>query len=214
MNLLEAAYRRLYPESASQEFRLKYSGKFNGYNANIRQRGSTVQANLSKQWLEISTDIQIGLLQELLCRLRKDRQRTMEMDIYAAFLRNAHLVVPKTQTDAVLAASFNRVNEAEFNGLLDMTNLSWSDGLRTLGRYDYGTDTITLSNALAQDAELLDYIMFHEMLHKKHKFGSGNRRTYHSTEFRKQEKAYPNAKELEERLSRLAARKRRWFGLF
>ena len=64
----------------------------------------------------------------------------------------------------------------------------------------YATDTVTLSKALAHDLELVDYVMYHELLHKKHKFTSKNGKSRHHTkEFRIAEKRYPNQELMEKR---------------
>ena len=112
---------------------------------------------------------------------------------------------------SVLEKSFDRVNERYFYNLLEKTNLKWGyPSLSKLGSYEYGTDTIMISKVLENtDKEILDYIMYHEMLHKKHKFTRKNNRNYHHTpEFRKKEKEFENSKLIEKKLRNLLTRKR------
>ena len=113
-----------------------------------------------------------------------------------------------------LEVSFNRVNETFFNGMLDIPNLQWGSGSTTkLGSYEYGSDTITISTIFTDTKrELLDYVMYHEMLHKKFKFESKNGRTlHHSPEFKRMEAKFPNRDLMESEISNLARKHR--FGL-
>jgi len=214
-DLVIEAFSQLYPgKSLTITPVLKYSGKFKGFNANIRQRGSTVTVSMSRQWRGVSKDIQLGLVQDLMTRLWRDRKTTSNIQLYHAFLRNVHLAVPKTKRDEILEASFGRNNERFFNGMMQVTNFEWMDGTRTLGLYEYGTDTIRMTRLLRDHPELLDYVMYHEMLHKKHKFrASPGRHHHHSKEFRDDEAKFGDTARLEREISRVI-RKRKFFGLF
>ena len=211
--MITQAYEQLYNGQIPYQTKLKYSGRFKGYNANIVLRHDLLTINLSKQWRGVSKDIQMGLVQELLVRMFKEKKKTMNIDLYNIFLKKVHIAVPKTQFDSVLAASFQRNNDLFFHGLIEQPNLVWGSGRRKLGHYDFGADAISISKVLADDQGLLDYVMYHEMLHKKHKFSSSyGRQYYHSKAFREEEKKFPNAKELEKRLSTIG--RKRFFGLF
>ena len=93
--------------------------------------------------------------------------------------------------------------------MIDKTNLCWGqNSFSKLGSYEYGSNTITLSKALEEDSELLDYVMYHEMLHKKHKFHSKNGRSYHHTrKIRQDEKEFENP-DLEEKLKKFLRKKK------
>ena len=204
-DMLLSAYRELYPEKAFPYIPVvKYSGKFRGFNANIKLRGSRLTVSLSKQWRGVSKDIQIGLIQDLLVRLLKQKKNTSNIQLYNAFMRNVHLAVPKTKSDPFLANAFSSLNETFFNGMMEKPNFQWMNGTRTLGHYEYGTDTISISRILQRDEQLLEYVLYHEMLHKKHKFSSTpGRQRHHSKAFRIDEAKFPNANELEKRFSKL-----------
>ena len=217
MNLLEKAYQDLWQEANNYTFIVKHSGKFKGYNANIRRYGNTITIGLSKQWRNVSADIKKGLMQSLLVRLFKRKKHTMEMDLYNAFLRHVHVAVPKTKKHPILEKSFTRINTQLFNGLIEMPNLTLADSITKLGHYEYGTDTISISKHLLKRLDLLDYVMYHEMLHKHHKFSSKNGRLRHHTKkFREDEQKFPNAENLEHELSRFVTRtsRKRFFGIF
>ena len=210
--LIKEAYCQLHPEKELKHIiSLEYSRKFKPYNANIKLHGNRLMLNLSKEWKNVSEEIQIGLLQELLVKLFKIRKKTINMELYALFMKNVHLAVPKTKTEQKLEESFNRVNEAYFNGLIDTPNLQWGNASTSkLGSYEYGSDTITISRIFNtfnnEKQELLDYIMFHEMLHKKFKFKNKNgRNLHHSSEFKKMEEKFENKTLIEKEISKITS---------
>lgn len=217
MRLVEKAFKDLFPD---KEFKytdvLKYSGRFKGFNANakLNRFTKTITFNLSKKWRGVDESIKLGLIQGLILRLLKKKGKTINMDLYTNFIKNVHIAVPKTKSHPLLEESFNRVNKLYFAGMIDKPNLTLGKGTRTLGNYDYGADAIAISEILLKHIDLLDYVMYHEILHKKNKFKSKNGRSFHHTKkFKKEEKSYPNSKELEEKLGRIL-RKRKKFLLF
>jgi len=225
MKMAEEAFKGLWPEQeVSHNLSIKYSGRFKGYNANVRLYGNNITFNLSRQWREISRDIKIGLIQELMSKiLGKRKTNSPNIDLYHIFLKRVHIAVPKTKTDTLLETSFNRVNENFFAGTIELPNLCWNNSRRKLGSYDYGSDTITISKMLENsENELMDYVMYHEMLHKKHKFNSKGGKIYHHTkEFRSSERAFPNSHIIEKKLrylrpsaSMVVKKRRKLFGIF
>jgi len=204
-SLVVEAWQTLYPEKElPYEPSLGYSGRFVGLNANIRLSRNVLHVGMSKKWRTIDKAIQIGLIQHLLIRLKRDARKTTNIDLYHAFLKHAHIGVEKTESDPELEASFDKINEEYFVGMLERPNLVWSDGYQRLGFYDYGRDTIAISRVLRKDVRLLDYVMYHEMLHKKHKFASsGSRTIHHSRQFREDEAKFKDAPMLEKQLGRL-----------
>ena len=218
MKLLEQSFNELFPDKKLEnyEFKIKYTDRFKPYNANVRYRGNSLQFNLSKKWRKISKEIQIGLIQGLMLRIFKEKKRTTNIDLYNNFMKSLHISIPKTDTDPILEEAFNKINEKYFFGLIERPNLMWHDSIRRLGSYEYGTDAISMSRVLENDTDLLDYVMYHEMLQKKHKFHSKNGRTHHHTkEFREMERKFENSEDMEERIKNLVRIKRRkrfvWF---
>jgi predicted metal-dependent hydrolase len=71
-----------------------------------------------------------------------------------------------------------------------------------LGSYAYGTDTIHIStifkNLPDDEQKYLDYVIYHELLHKKHTFNVKNgRHQAHTTAFRNDEKKFGENAEAE-----------------
>ncbi len=205
-SLVKEAFEELFPQ---QEFnflpKIRYSARFSGYNANIVLSRDVLTVSMSRKWKTISKDIQKGIIQDLMVKLFKSKKKTLEIDLYHSFLKNVHHTIPKTKTHPVLAESFDRVNELFFLGLMDEPNFIIGSGSTKLGTYEYGTDTIMISEIMLQDTALLDYVMYHEMLHKKHKFSEGR---HHTKAFRMDEKKFGDITELEKRLSRLVRKPR------
>src|SRR3989344_5033150 len=146
--LVIEAFKELYPEKELKyDVSLKYSGKFKAYNANVKLYRNSLMFHFSKDWRKISKEIQIGLIQELMMKILKDKRKTINMELYNLFMKNVHLAVPKTKTDEILEESFNRVNEIYFNGMIDKPNLLWGNASTSkLGSYEYGSDAITISS--------------------------------------------------------------------
>jgi hypothetical protein len=107
---------------------------------------------------------------------------------------------------------FDRVNAAYFGGLMPKPTLTWNRTLtaRKFGHYQPGRDTIMISITL-DDPEVpafaLDFVMYHEMLHKKHGSMTVNgRRLSHSQAFRAEERLFAQYYEAERLIRELALR--------
>jgi len=212
MKLAERAFKELYPDKElKHNLSLKYSAKFKAYNANVRVRGYELMFHMSKSWKSVSKEIQIGLMQELLVKVVKDKRTTHNMDLYNTFIKKVGSVAPKTKTDPLLEESFERVNERYFNGMMEKPNFVWHPPSNRLGSYTYGSDTISMNDGLRTvDQNILDYVMYHEMLHKKYKFVSKNGRSYHHTsQFKRKEKEFDNQEMIERKIKTLRIPRKR-----
>jgi hypothetical protein len=207
MNIIHEAFKQLYPDKELKyNTSIKYSNKFKAYNSNVRITGNHLQFNLSKKWKEIDRNICIGLIQELLIKVFKESKKTLNIELYNSFIKKLHIAAPKTETHPILEDSFNRVNNKYFYGMIEKPNLKFGTYSRTkLGSYEYQTDTITISRIFENSPqELLDYIMYHELLHKKLKFYNQSGRSYHHTaEFKKRECEFENSAEVERKIKKL-----------
>lgn len=204
MTIITRAYKELYNQELELGSKLIYSGRFKPYGANAclsRARGF-LEVRLSRTWKPVSDEIKIGLIQELLLKLFKGKKKTDNIDLYNSFIRKLHIAIPKDNVDPVLKESFDRVNNKYFFGLVEMPNLVFGTKSKlVLGNYNFKTDTITISGILRKTGALLDYVMYHEILHKKNKFRkSGSRTYYHTPKFRKEEKEFENQEGMEKRL--------------
>jgi len=92
---------------------------------------------------------------------------------------------------------FEDLNRRFFHGLMGRPQLTWSrDHARNrLGHYDPAHNTIVISRVFDHPRVpryVVEYILFHEMLHLKHPVKlRGSRRCVHSREFLEEEKLFP-----------------------
>ena len=209
--LIKEAFTELYPNrEINFTYSLSYSAKFHDYNANVKYSRHALHFNLSKKWQTISEEIQLGLLQSLLNRLFRTKIKTNKIDLYHLFLKNIEIAAPKIHNDQYLEILFNKLNEQFFFGLLEKPNLKWHNANNRLGTYEYGSDTISISRKLLDARpELVEYVMYHEMLHKKLKFSERNPGRHHTAEFKRLEQKFYDAAELDKELSRLVSRQGR-----
>jgi len=113
-----------------------------------------------------------------------------------------------------LETMFEELNFAWFGGLMARPLLGWSrkPSRTTLGHYDPSHNAIILSALLDRPDVpplLVEYILFHEMLHLRHPVQTrGARRSVHTREFRAAEKQFPRLKEARELLKRVCTASR------
>jgi len=109
-----------------------------------------------------------------------------------------------------LRDSFDRVNAAYFAGTIVRPRLAWSRSFtgRKFGHYDWIMDTVMVSRTLdSGDVPefLVDFIVYHELLHKKHGVHWVNGRGYaHTAEFYREERQFRRYQESEALLGQLA----------
>ena len=108
-----------------------------------------------------------------------------------------------------LDAVFEDLNTRFFHGLMARPRMSWSQTKtrRILGHYDPAHNAIIISRVfdhLAVPRYVLEYIVYHEMLHLKHPVKlRGSRRCVHSAEFQAEERLFPQVNEANAFLKRL-----------
>ncbi len=95
-----------------------------------------------------------------------------------------------------LLKAFTRVNEQYFQDGMHPPKLCWGSrwAVRKLGQYDPGTDRLQISPVLDQPdipSYVIDYVMYHELLHKHLGLTWRNgRRLVHTAEFREEESKF------------------------
>lgn len=205
-NLAEKALLEVFPEKHGKYLlKTEYSGRLKEYGAYVSISGGVLRFKLSREWYAISPEIQMGLMQELMQKIFKSKgKHTMYVDLYNGFVRNLHIAIPKDENDPELEQCFNRVNDRYFLGLVERSNLRWGKfATRTFGSYNFKTDRITISSVFKEvpDPKYIDYIMFHEMLHKQRKFfKSGTKTYYHDAKFKRLENVFEGGNNIENEL--------------
>ncbi len=108
-----------------------------------------------------------------------------------------------------LAVAFDRVNATYFGRQMDRPHLTWSSTFtgRKFGHYDAARDTLMVSASLDDKnvpAYVVDFLVYHELLHKKHGIRWRNgRMTAHTREFRRDERRFKQVTEAETLLHKL-----------
>ena len=207
MSFLNEAFKEL--NIPKQEATIKYSARFKGYNANVRYQHNQYEFRLSKQFQEVDDEIKKGVVQQLLRKIHPKKPKTLAINLYEEFLKRVANYTPRVHSPQELVDLFDALNEEYFSGLMIQPNLEWGTySLTKLGHYHYGTDTVRLSTALKEDYDLLAYVLYHELLHKKHKFTAAKNHTKHHTKaFREEEKQF-KLKDAEQRLEAFIKAKR------
>ncbi|HLC90731.1 MAG TPA: hypothetical protein VJI15_03095 [Candidatus Nanoarchaeia archaeon] len=215
MNLIEEAHQRLFPgKEFSYQTAMEYNRRLSDFNANIKLHQQTIQVNLNLQWKDIDDEIKIGLIQHLLIKVLKVKKRssTPNIELYNNFIRQIPVLMPKTKSDPDLEKSFHRVNQAFFSSSLVRPNLQWGvDSKRKLASYNFHDDSVTMSTVFKEARqEVLDYLMYHELLHKHHQFKHNNgRSSFHSKAFREDEHRYPNHQQIEQEITKMVRKRKK-----
>ena len=114
-----------------------------------------------------------------------------------------------------LAELFTQLNARYFDGQLERPMLSWSQRQtrRVLGHHDNVHRTIIISNTLDNAAVprfVVEYVLYHEMLHVKHPARLVSGRTiYHGRSFREDERLFERFDEALKLLENIAVPARR-----
>lgn len=212
-DILTKAFTQLYPTKDVPKLKINFSGKFSDYNGNVKYErfGRTIIAlnfSLSKKFKECEEEIRIGIVQELMNKVYKTKIETYEQDLYNKFVRHLTNYTKKKESSPILKELFEEINSEYFSNLLDEPTLRFGKiSLRTLGNYNYNKDTVTISSVFLdgdklKDRNLTKFVLYHELLHKKHKFKKvNNQNRHHTKEFKIDEKNYED-KDIEEKLKK------------
>jgi len=217
--LLHEAFVELYPSKDIPQLTLKYSGRFSSYNGNVNIKkilGKIVglEFSISKKYINTEKEITTGIIQELMNKVYKTRVNTLNQDLYQSFIKHLTNYTPLTESHELLNELFNEINDEYFSGTMPKPNMVFGKAsYRTLGHYTYTKDLVTISSLLKPARELLRYVLYHELLHKKHKFRKSltGRNMHHTKEFRDEEKLYAD-KNIEKKLVKFVTNERRILG--
>lgn len=187
----------------------------------LYRRGVACELRMPTAMICLDADCYRELIQHAF-RLRGGRERLMTalgesryQSVQAELESLAGLVENLRGQVHDLGDSFLRVNRQFFGQRMARPRLCWSGRLthRKLGHYDPVRDTIMISSTLDSarvPVAALDFVMFHELLHKQH--GTqwrGGRAQVHTSAFRRDEQRYPQKDAIEALLGRLCVRQKR-----
>jgi hypothetical protein len=221
------AFRQLEPNKLAPDIDVRYY-PYAGLHHTIRIRSGRVYVRISDIFSNAPTDIHRALAFVLVAKLLSRRTPTLHERVYRDYacssqvLRAADIARRRRGRKVISSAlgnvydldsMFVRVNQRYFDGLLEKPTLTWSKRRtrRILGHHDPVHDTIVISKTL-DDAEvpawLVEFILYHEMLHIKHPARLiHGRRYYHTSAFRADERQFPYYEKAQKWLDRVAIEK-------
>ena len=212
LEIFQDTYRELRPVAAIPELNIEFFA-FANVNNTIRLRNGRLLVRLS-DLLEGAPDAVLRAIAHILLakmyRQPIDRGQAARYRKYVAsheIVRKTHLVRqmrgrkllrPARGHSYDLDMIFEQLNTRFFHGLMARPRMSWSQTKtrRILGHYDPAHNAIIISGIFdhpVMPAYVLEYIVYHEMLHLKHPVRlRGSRRCVHSPEFQAEEKLFPH----------------------
>lgn len=209
--IFHQAYRELRPHVSAPALHVRFY-KFVSINNTIRLRNGEIYARLSDLLEGAPEPVLYALAHILLAKLYRqpiDRAQSARYRRYVAshdVSAKARLVRQMRGRKHIHSARgryfdldeiFEDLNRRFFHGLMGRPQLTWSrDHARNrLGHYDPAHNTIVISRVFDHPRVpryVVEYIVFHEMLHLKHPVKlRGSRRCVHSKEFQEEEKSFP-----------------------
>jgi predicted metal-dependent hydrolase len=223
LEIFQESYGELRPGSSPPELKVEFFA-FANVNNTIRLREGRLLVRLS-DLLEGAPDAVLRAIAHILLakmyRRPIDRAQAARYRKYVGshdIVRKAHLVRQMRGRKRLRSARghfydldsiFEELNTRFFHGLMARPRMSWSQSKtrRILGHYDPAHNAIVISRIFdhpAMPRYVLDYIVYHEMLHLKHPVKlRGSRRCVHSAEFQAEEKLFPRVAEANVFLKRL-----------
>jgi hypothetical protein len=223
LEIFQETYSELRPDTSLPEFKVEFFA-FANVNNTIRLRDGRLLVRLS-DLLEGAPDTVLKAIAHILLakmyRRPIDRGQAARYRRYVAsreIVRKAHLVRQIRGRKLLrsprghfydLDAIFEDLNRRFFHGLMARPRMSWSQTKtrRVLGHYDPAHNAIVISRIFdhpAMPRYVLEYIVYHEMLHLKHPVRlRGSRRCVHSPEFQAEEKRFPGVADANAFLKRL-----------
>ncbi len=223
LELFQETYRALRPGAAVPELKIEFFA-FANVNNTIRLREGRLLVRLSDLLEGAPEAVLRAIAHILLAKMYRqpiDRGQAARYRKYVAsheIVRQTHLVRQMRGRKRLrparghyydLDAIFEALNTRFFHGLMARPRMSWSQTKtrRILGHYDPAHNAIIISRIFdhfAVPAYVLEYIVYHEMLHLKHPVKlRGSRRCVHSAEFQAEEKLFPHMTEANAFLKRL-----------
>ena len=223
LEIFRQTYSELRPGTSIPELKVEFFA-FASLNNTIRLRSGRLLVRLSDLLEGAPEGIFRAIAHILLAKIYRrpiDRGHAARYRKYVGshdIVRKAHLVRqirgrkklrPARGHVYDLDLIFEELNTLFFHGLMARPRMSWSQ-LRTrriLGHYDPAHNAIIISRIFDHPAiprYVLEYIVYHEMLHLKHPVRlRGSRRCVHSKEFQAEEKLFPRVAEANAFLRRL-----------
>lgn len=214
--IFSTAHRQLRPRTPIPEIKVEFF-PFAGLNHTARLHEGQLIIRLSDIFTDAPDEIYHSLAVILLAKLYRKKidnayNRTYRTFILSGEIQERARMVRNTRCRLVrpgrsrgvhidLNALFDRLNDQYFGGSIDKPRLSWSakKSRYVLGRYDATHHSIFISrlfDVANVPPYVIEYVMFHEMLHVKHQSHvRDDRIIVHTPEFKIEEQTFPHYQE-------------------
>ena len=223
LEIFQETYQELRPGTSRPELKIEFFA-FANVNNTIRLRQGRLLVRLSDLLEGAPEAVLRAIAHILLAKIYRrpiDRSQAARYRKYVGshdIVRKAHLVRQMRGSKRLrsprghfydLDEIFEQLNTRFFHGLMARPRMSWSQTKtrRILGHYDPAHNAIIISSVFDHPAVpvyVLEYIVYHEMLHLKHPVKlRGSRRCVHSAEFQAEEKLFPHMEQANSFLRRL-----------
>lgn len=212
---VERAFQTALPRKQNFDIRF-YNCKFT---YSIHHNSQSIHATLHEGFIFAPDSVFTEIVKTLKKNTSANKNQVIKAFIAGGSFQNCYtqlnpqLKTKKLHTQGTfhdLNASFERVNRNYFNNKLEKPTLTWSARrtYRTMGYYDVARDILTVSRTLdhvSVSTDVLDFIMYHELLHKH--FGTkavNGRHISHTARFRQAEKDFEHFQQASHDLQRIS----------
>ncbi len=182
-----------------------------GINHTIRVRDGKVFVRLAEICREMPLNSHKGLAFILVAKLLRKRIPPQAREVYSNFVKSAEIQTQakenkRTRGKKIITSAkgeiydlegmFEKINQIYFQNAIPKPVLSWSSRktYRILGHHDSAHETIIISKSLDDKnvpKYVVEYVVFHEMLHIFHPTQTRNgRRFSHTPAFRRDERKF------------------------
>jgi hypothetical protein len=189
-----------------------------GINHTIRVREGRVHVRVAEICHDMPMTAHRGLARILVGKLYGRRTPPGARDAYEGYIRSVDVrdradVSKRTRGRKIVTGTkgeahdmdeiFDSLNFWYFGGRIEKPTLTWSPrkSFHILGHHDSTHDTISVSRSLDSNSVprfVVEYVLFHEMLHIAHPTVHHNGRRYnHTPAFRRDERRFPHFREAE-----------------
>ena len=210
-------FARLNPKRRPPEINVSFY-PYIGINHTIRVRNGRVFVRIAEICHDMPMDAQRGLANILVGKLLGKRSSSPQHDAYSEYIKSVEVSEradhsKRSRGRKIVTSSkgqiydldeiFDSLNFWYFSGKLEKPVLTWSPrkSYHILGHHDSTHDTISVSRSLDSTAVprfVVEYVLFHEMLHIAHPAVHHNGRRYHHTSaFRRDERRFAHFNEAE-----------------
>jgi Predicted metal-dependent hydrolase len=220
----EEAFRSLNGKTQPSEIDVSFY-PYVGINHTIRLRNGKAFVRIAEIFRDAPLDVQNALAWILVAKLFRKKVPPRALEIYNEFARSEEIqhrtyenrkkrgrkIITSAKGEFYdLDEIFDRLNRVYFRNSMEKPVLTWSarKTFQRLGHHDSTHETIVISRSL-DDRKVppfvVDFVVYHEMLHIKHPTVHRNGRRYnHTPAFRRDEEKFEHFDEAEEWIERNA----------